>query len=481
MKQKSGTIRTVVKSLAILLAVYVFITVSFHWLAGDQLLFRDSRGAVLMPETNGSAIELNTGVIIEQTFSASIQRLESVSVKCGTYYRANVGTILMELVNTASGETLMCDAFDASAVTEGQSLSLRPATPILNVCDEILTLRLTSDSAPGRAAAILLGSQTEESPCLLTVNGEDHPGILYFSADGTDEIWTGRHYWLLTALLGTALALLLLNVCLRRLSGKHSQLVDAFGALRKYNFLIRQLVGRDFKAKYKRSVLGVFWSFLNPLLMMSIQYYVFSTIFKSDIPHFAAYLITGTVMYGFFTESCGMALSSILDNAGLITKVYVPRYIYPLTRTMSSVINLGISMIPMLMVCLATGVRFQKAAILSLYFFLCLIVFCLGLGMLLSTSMVFFRDTQFLWGVASLAWMYATPIFYPEEIIPEHMRVALWMNPLYHFLRAARLCLLDGRSPEPRVYALCFAFAAGMVLLGAWVFRRHQARFVLYL
>nr|WP_279280107.1 ABC transporter permease [Pseudoflavonifractor sp. 524-17] len=251
--------------------------------------------------------------------------------------------------------------------------------------------------------------------------------------------------------------------------------------MQKYRFLIRQLVSRDFKTKYKRSVLGMFWSFLNPLLTMLVQYFVFSTIFKNDVPNFAAYLIIGTVMFNFFTEACGMALSSIVGNASLITKVYMPKYIYPLTRVMSSVVNLVISLIPMLIVCVITGVQFQKSAVLAIYFFACVIVFSLGFGMLLSASMVFFRDTQFLWGVLTMIWMYVTPVFYPETILTGNFKIVLQVNPLYHFLKNTRICILNGISPEPIVYIQCMLIALATLVVGALVFHKSQDRFVLYL
>ena len=138
----------------------------------------------------------------------------------------------------------------------------------------------------------------------------------------------------------------------------------------------------------------MFWSFLNPLLTMLVQYFIFSTLFKSDIPNYAAYLLTGIVCFNFFAEACNMSLFSILGNASLITKVYVPKYIYPVTRVMSSVVNLAISLIPLILVCLLTGVQFEKSALLSFYFLACLIIFSLGMSMLLSTAMVFFRDRK---------------------------------------------------------------------------------------
>ena len=215
--------------------------------------------------------------------------------------------------------------------------------------------------------------------------------------------------------------------------------------------------------------------------MMSVQYFVFSTIFKTDIPNYPVYLLIGIISFNFFSEACGMALTSILGNAALITKVYMPKYIYPLTKVISSVVNLAISLIPLVLVMVFTGVQFEKSAILSVFFLVCLIIFSLGLGMLLSAAMVFFRDTQFLWGVFSMLWMYATPIFYPETILPENFRFILEVNPLYHFLKYMRMCILEGISPEPMMYVQSLLMALAMLLVGALVFRKSQDRFVLHL
>lgn len=468
------------KSFCIIFAVYLLLIVSFYFLAGDQLRYRDSRGNTTMLAAETGAVELAEGVTVEQRFHAPIQRLERVSVQWGTYYRANEGILTIELLQAETGEELMSGTFNAAAISEGQILTIQAETPIETVYDAPIVLRLTSDSTAGRAVAPMVNSEDRDNWTLF-VNGAPVPGTLCFTAEGTDYIWTGLHYWQFAAGLGVLIAAASAVIWLRWRNGKRSYVVNAFIAVEKYRFLIRQLVARDFKTKYKRSVLGVFWSFLNPLLMMLVQFFVFSTVFRNDIPNFAAYLIIGTVMFNFFSESCGMTLVSILGNAGLITKVYMPKYIYPLTRTMSSVVNLAISLIPMTLVCVATGVHLHKSAVLALFFFVCLIIFCLGLGMFLATSMVFFRDTQFLWGVLSMMWMYATPIFYPETIIPVNLRMVLNLNPLYHFLKAARMCILNGLSPEPIVYLQCLGIAMGMLLIGAFVFYREQDKFVLYL
>jgi ABC-2 type transport system permease protein len=161
--------------------------------------------------------------------------------------------------------------------------------------------------------------------------------------------------------------------------------------------------------------------------------------------------------------------------------VYVPKYIYPLSRVLSSTVNLLISLIPLMCVIVFTGVKITPAYLLIIFSLCCLIVFCLGLGMLLASSMVFFRDTQFLWGVLSMIWMYATPIFYPESILPQQFRFVLTINPLYYFIRFVRTCVLNGVSPEPMMYLQCALFALAMLAIGAVTFKKSQDKFILYI
>lgn len=471
------------RHLALLLIIgYLIATVLFYFLAGEQLHLRQSRSNQVLPTAEQGTVELTVGNVVEQFFTTEIQRLEKIAVQWGTYYRTNAGTVTMELYDLRTNQLLMAQSFDAAAVTEGGTTELVASKPIEGLYQIPLLLKVySSDGQPGSSLSPMMNTQMREDNFSLLLNGIPTEGMLCFSLSGTDYIWTGLHYWEFVAIGLAAILLFIGIVWYRNKSGKHSYVVNAVIAVQKYRFLIRQLVSRDFKTKYKRSILGVFWSFLNPLLTMCVQYFVFSTIFKNNVENFAVYLLIGVVMFNFFSEASGMALTSILGNAGLITKVYVPKYIYPLTRVMSSVVNLVISLAPLVIMCLVTGVCFHKSAVLALYFLACLVVFCLGLGLLLSTSMVFFRDTQFLWGVLSMMWMYATPIFYPESILPEEFRFVLQINPLYHFLTNVRMCILGGISPEPVVYFQCFVIALGMLLVGAFVFYKNQDKFVLYL
>ncbi len=486
MEKQQSTEINLKKTIVTAIVGYVCLVVLVYFLMGYQLHFRASRGDLEQPAAETGTVELVQGTVVEQTFSAKIQRLQSVSVQWGTYYRSNSGTVTMELINQIDGSVVMSQSFAATEIAEGGLTTMTAEEPIETVYDAPLLLRLYADSQPGSAVSpmmCLTAPEPEEdaTPFALMLNGTPTEGELCFSAAGEDYIWTGLHYWEFAAGFGAVLALAAVLIWHRYKKGKHSYVVNALIAVRKYRFLIRQLVDRDFKTKYKRSVLGVFWSFLNPLLTMAVQYVVFSSLFRFDVPYYPAYLIIGIVFFNFFSESTSLALGSIIGNAGLITKVYVPKYIYPLTRVLSSLVNLVISLIPLLLVTLVSGLMPTKAYFLVPFALVCLAVFSLGIGLLLSALMVFFRDIQFLWGVLSMIWMYLTPIFYPVSILPKSVAWVLDVNPLYYFITFARTCFIDGISPEPVIYAQCMMMALITLLIGALVFRKTQDRFVLYL
>lgn len=471
-----------IKKISLYLIVgYVCLAIAFYYLVGYQLHFRQSRGNIEMPIAESGTVELTQGALVEQKFSAKIQRLQSISIRWGIYNRINSGTVTVELYDLRNNDLLMQQNIDAAKIKESEITTMSVNNPIETVYDAPLLLRIYSDSVGGQAVSPLMSSVEQSDEFTLTINGTPVEGMLCFSASGEDYIWTGLHYWEFVVGFGLAMSIYLAFTYYKWKKGRSSLLINAVAAVQKYRFLIKQLVSRDFKAKYKRSILGVFWSFLNPLLTMVVQYLVFSNLFRFDIPYYPVYLLSGIIVFNYFSEACGMALTSIVGNAALITKVYVPKYIYPLTRVLSSLINLLISMIPLIIVTMFSGLYPTKVYFLLPFVLLCTATFCLGLGMLLASAMVFFRDIQFLWGVLSMIWMYFTPIFYPESILPEQVAGILKINPLYYFITFVRTCVIEGVSPEPIMYVQCFLMAAISLFVGALVFKKTQDKFVLYL
>ena len=300
-------------------------------------------------------------------------------------------------------------------------------------------------------------------------------GASYMMFCDQDDVWH------LDKVEKTMRALLCLHWWRGAKDGRNNPLVAVCMLFTRYGFLIRQLVSRDFKTKYKRSALGMAWSFLNPLLTMSVQYVVFSTLFQSDIPNYPVYLLSGIVFFNFFSEAVSMGMTSITGNASLIKKVYMPKYIYPVSRILSSLVNFALAIIPLLLVMLITGTAFTPALLLLIFDMLCLLGFVTGMSLLLTTAMTFVQDTQFLWGVVSMMWMYLTPLFYPESIIPAQFLTVYHMNPMYQYITFARICIIDGVSPEPMAYLWCILSSVVVLGLGILTFKRHQDKFVLYL
>ncbi|MBQ8554517.1 MAG: ABC transporter permease [Clostridia bacterium] len=249
----------------------------------------------------------------------------------------------------------------------------------------------------------------------------------------------------------------------------------------RYGFLMEQLVKRNFNTKYRQSVLGVLWSFLNPLLTMAVQYVVFSTIFQSEIDHFPVYLLSGIILFNFFTECVSLGMDSIVLNGPLITKVAMPKLVYPLSRSLSSLINLVISFVPLLLVMLLSGAPLTPALLLIPVAAVLLFGFALGMTLILCTLNVFFRDTRFLWSVVSLLWTYATPIFYPIDIIPAAWQAIFRLNPMYQFIDFLRTITIHGACPSAMQFAACILCAVLPLAAGLLVFRWQEDKFVFHL
>lgn len=249
----------------------------------------------------------------------------------------------------------------------------------------------------------------------------------------------------------------------------------------KYMPLMRELVTRDLKVRYRRSVLGYLWSLLNPLLMMCVMSIVFSHVFRASVPNFPLYLICGQTLWNFFHEASSTAMHSIVQNGALIKKVYIPKYIFPLSRVLSSFVTMLFSLLAILIVMIFTGAKFYWTIWLFWVPLLFLLVFCCGMGLILSALSTYFRDITHLYGVLTLAWMYATPIFYDPSILPKGVQTVLQLNPIYHIITFFRSLILYGQLPGPGTWWICIGTSLGLLTIGLVVFRKLQRNFILYI
>jgi ABC-2 type transport system permease protein len=249
----------------------------------------------------------------------------------------------------------------------------------------------------------------------------------------------------------------------------------------KYTDLTKELIKRDIKVKYRRSVLGLLWTLINPLLTMFIITLVFSTIFRFDIKNFPAYFLTGQIIFGFFSEATSMSMQAVLQNSLLIKKVYIPKYIFPLSRTLSSFVNLLFSLAAVVIVLAVTHVKVTWTILLLPLPLIYILFFSLGVGMFLSTYVVFFRDLTYIYGIFLTIISYLTPIFYPISIIPNKFQFMVFCNPLYYFVEEFRCIALYGDLPNFKLNMICIAMCVISMLLGMYTFHKNQDKFILYI
>lgn len=250
----------------------------------------------------------------------------------------------------------------------------------------------------------------------------------------------------------------------------------------RYRDLLKQLVSRDLKLKYRRSFLGYLWSILNPLLIMLVMVAVFSVMFKNNIENYPVYLLTGQTMFTFMRTATNQAMNSITGNSALLKKTYVPKYIFTVSKITSGLIDFVFSLGALIVVMLITKTKFSIYLVFLPVISLQLYVFSVGLGMFLAQASVFFRDLQYIYSVITTAWMYLTPMFYPIERLTEEMQWGIKnLNPMYFYITQFRSIALYGEIPSLS-YAIKGTIAAVLFLiLGIWSFKKTQDKFILYI
>lgn len=277
------------------------------------------------------------------------------------------------------------------------------------------------------------------------------------------------------------LAGLVLGICAGFLVTEGKNIGVYLQALKKYRFLLEDMVVRDIKLKYRRSVIGLLWSILNPLLMMTVITAVFQNLFRFEIENFAVYYLTGWVVFNFITEATTGAMTSVIGASALIRKVYIPKYIFPMQKCIFSFVNMLFSLVALFVVMLVLKVEFTWNLLLIPIPLVLALVFAIGLGMVLSTVAVFFRDMIHLYGIFTMVWMYLTPIIYPEEILVGVMETIMRMNPMYYYVDYFRQLTLHGTIPGVEPLLIMCGCSAVSLLLGIAVFKKKQDRFILFI
>ena len=250
---------------------------------------------------------------------------------------------------------------------------------------------------------------------------------------------------------------------------------------RKHRFLFEELAKRDFKKKYKRTVLGMVWSVLSPLLMLLVMRLVFTQFFGRNLNHYTTFLFCGTLVFSYFAESTSEGMTSLIGNAGVFTKVNVPKYLFLLSKNFQTLINFGLTLIVFFLFCAIDRIDFTWRFVFLLYPIVCLMIFNLGVGFILSALFVFFKDIKYLWEVFTRLLMYMSAIFYSIESYPQTTQYLFYINPIYLFIRYFRKIVIDGVIPSVGFHILILVYTAFVTLLGCYIYKKYNTKFLYYI
>lgn len=261
----------------------------------------------------------------------------------------------------------------------------------------------------------------------------------------------------------------------------------------KYRFLFSEIVRKNIKLQYRNSVLGMFWTFLQPLLTMLVLVFIFGNIFgrnEKEVLNYPVYLLCGRLIYEFYTQATKRAMRSIRNSGSVIKKVYVPKYIYPMANVTSNFVTFLISLLVLAVVMAYfliftdTAMKLTPYILLTFVPIIILFALCIGVGMILATMEVYFKDVEYMYEVFCMLLFYATPIFYTVNslnISNKIFQYALMANPLYSIVSMFRDCVLFGVPMNPNHILYSAAFAIVMIIIGGLVFYKKQDEFILHI
>lgn len=253
-----------------------------------------------------------------------------------------------------------------------------------------------------------------------------------------------------------------------------------FQKLKKHQFLFEELVKRDFTKKYKRTTLGMAWSIISPLLNLLILWLVFSNLLGTSIEHYVIYLFAGQMVFFYFSDATNLGMNSLLNNAGIFTKVNVPKYLFLFSQNISSLINFGLTLLIFFGFVALEGLPFTWKFFSLLYPIVCLVIFNTGLGLILSALQVFFRDMQYLWGILTQLIMWMSAIFYSIDSFSSTVQNLFLLNPIYLYIRYFRKIVIDSTLPTLQFHLLAASYALIVFGIGCWMYKKYNHEFLYY-
>ncbi len=256
---------------------------------------------------------------------------------------------------------------------------------------------------------------------------------------------------------------------------------NSIQTLKKHQFLFEELVKRDFKQKYKRTILGMGWSVLSPLLTLLVLKFVFGFYFGRNIAHYTIYLFCGNLLYSYYREATYGSMNSLVSNANIFTKINVPKYLFLLSKNVSTLINFLLTLVIFFIFVIVDGIAIQWRFLMLLFPIACLVAFNIGFGLIISALFVFFRDINYLYNIFTMLLMYMSAIFYEITIVPEKYRMLFYLNPVYCYIEYFRKIVLESKIPSLEYHCLCAFYAVAFIVIGGWMYKKYNRKFLYYL
>lgn len=250
--------------------------------------------------------------------------------------------------------------------------------------------------------------------------------------------------------------------------------------LKTYQFLFEELVKRDFKKRYNRTVLGIVWSVLSPLLMLSVVAVIFGNFFGRSIEHYVIYLFSGQIIFNYFTEATNEGMLALVNNSSIFSKVNVPKYLFLFSKNISAIINFLIILFIYFFFVALEGINFTWQFVLLIYPIICLITINVGIGLILSALYIFFRDIQYLYRIFTQVVMYGSAIFYSIDILPQHLQMLFYCNPVFVCITYFRSIVLHNTVPDLWLHLLLAGYALLLFGIGCWVYKKYNYKFLYY-
>ena len=245
-------------------------------------------------------------------------------------------------------------------------------------------------------------------------------------------------------------------------------------------FLFEELVKRDFKKKYKRTVLGMVWSVLSPVLMLGVLAAIFGQFFGRSIPHYIIYLFSGQVIFNYFTESTNEGMGALMGNASIFSKINVPKYLFLFSKNVSALINFLIILALYIFFVWFDGIEFTWKFLCLIYPIICLVLINLGIGLILSALYIFFRDIQYLYRFFTQIVAYGSAIFYSVDFLPQHIQNIFYCNPIFVVITYFRSIVINDTIPELWMHCLLASYAISLFGLGCYVYKKYNYKFLYY-